>query len=165
MYFLERKHLKLKQDSCGMETLQKPFANKKSLYMIRKPAAVFESERNTLGHDTHPRCVCPQQYHSGLARLCCAYLFTVWYQLLGCRRPSVHVKKRSQPHPPPTITGADGRSWGCQGYASGPEWELLISSIARDGRMADWPTGRGEENEERGRKERKPLRCQAAILQ
>lgn len=28
VYFLEREHLKLKQDSCGMETRQKPFAYK-----------------------------------------------------------------------------------------------------------------------------------------
>lgn len=28
MYFLEREHLKLKQDTCGKETWQKPFAYK-----------------------------------------------------------------------------------------------------------------------------------------
>lgn len=65
-------------------------------------------------------------------------LFTVWYQLLGCYHPSIHVKKkRSQPYPPSTIIGTDVGSWSCQGYTSGPEWELLISSSARDGRMAD----------------------------
>lgn len=29
MYFLEREHLKLKEDNCGMETRQKPFAYKR----------------------------------------------------------------------------------------------------------------------------------------
>lgn len=106
--------------------------------MIQKPAAAFRSERNTLGHDTRPRYVCPQQYHSGLARHHCAYFVHRLVPAPGLLSPlHPRQKKRSQPYPPSTIIGADVGSWSCQGYTSGSEWELLISSSARDGRMAD----------------------------
>lgn len=101
-----------------------------------KTAAVFRSERNTLGHDTRVL---------GMSVLSSTTLdwpgfvvltfFTVWYRLLV--HPSHPCQKRSQQLLSSTITDADAGSWSCQGYTSGPEWESLTSSSARDGRMAD----------------------------
>lgn len=109
-----------------------------SLYIDPKTAAVFKSERNTLGHDT---CVLGMSVLSSTMLDWPGFVvltfFMVWYWLLGCYHSSIHVKKRSQQLLSSTITDADAGSWSCQGYTSGLEWESLTSSSARDGRMAD----------------------------
>lgn len=124
----------------------KAVCQQRRVCMIQKPAAAFRSERNTLGHDARPGHVCPQQHHSGLARHCCASFVHCLLPAPGLLSlPPSMSNKRSQPYPPPiiqlypppTITGTDVGSCSCQGCTSGPEWELLISSSARDGRMAD----------------------------
>lgn len=78
-------------------------------------------------------------------RLCC-----ISHRLVlapGLLPPLCPSPKRSQQLLPSATTDADARSWSCQGYTSGLEWESLTSSSARDGRMADWPTGTREEKE------------------
>lgn len=93
-YFLERKHLKLKQDNCGMETLQKPFANK-------EVPAWSENQQQRLEVKETPLVMTHVQGMSVLSSTTLDWpgtvvltLFTVWYQLLGCYHPSIHVKKK-----------------------------------------------------------------------
>lgn len=61
-----------------------------------KTAAVFKSERNTLGHDTR---VLGMSVLSGTTLDWPGFVvltfFTVWYWLLGCYHPSIHVKKEA----------------------------------------------------------------------
>lgn len=67
-----------------------------SLYVIQKIAAVFGSERNTLGHDIR---VLGMSVLGGTALdwpgSVVLTFFTIWYKLLGCCHPSVHIEKEA----------------------------------------------------------------------
>lgn len=67
-----------------------------SLYIDPKTAAVFKSERNTLGHDT---CVLGMSVLSNTMLDWPGFVvltfFMVWYWLLGCYHSSIHVKKEA----------------------------------------------------------------------
>lgn len=76
-------------------------------------------------------------------------LFTVWYWLPGCYQPLCPSPKRSQQLLPSAVTDADARSWSCQGYTSGLEWESLTSSSARDEEWQTDPQGAGRRRGER----------------
>ena len=103
-----------------------------------KTAAVFKSERNTLGHDTH---VLGMSVLSGTMLdwpgFVVLYIFHGLVPAPGPFSPLHPCQKRRQQLLSSTIADADAGSWSCQGYISGPEWEPLTSSSARDGRMAD----------------------------
>lgn len=93
-----------------------------------------------------------------MPRLCCAY--TVWYWLLGCHHPFIHVRKESsQQLLSPAVTGADARSWSChstQQDQSGNAWAPSVPGT--EGWQTD-PRRGGSKGRER--KERKGNLCAA----
>lgn len=106
-------------------------------YMIQKQQQCLKVKETSLVMTQCPRNICPQQYHNGLARLHCAYVCHGLVLAPGLLPPLHPSPKRSQQLLPSAVTDADAKSWSCQGYTSGLEWESLTSSSARDGRTAD----------------------------